>query len=111
MYWEEGDALDLKWQGWLKGGIKSKFQKSLGLQTKSKKNPWTKIKPPKNHMPNFQALRTGRNNLCKISLVVLYSQDYVAKCHYSIVNFQITPKQLLDSKIFLHPWNPSWDLG
>ena len=42
-----GSTPDFKWQGWSNGGNNQNPQKSLRLQTKPPKNPWTKIQPPK----------------------------------------------------------------
>ena len=39
----QGATPDFKWQGWSKGGKNQNSKKSLGLQTKPKKTPWTKI--------------------------------------------------------------------
>jgi len=44
------------------GGKNQNPKKSLGLPTKPKKIPGPKINPPKNPMPNFQALKISRND-------------------------------------------------
>ena len=53
-----------KWQGWSNGGKNKPPQEIPSASNKTPQNPWTKIQPPKNPTPNFQAIkisRSGRN--------------------------------------------------
>ena len=62
--WGGGGIPYFKWQGWSNGGKNKTPQEIPSASNKTPQNPWTKIQPPKNPTPNFQAIkisRSGRN--------------------------------------------------
>ena len=58
---------------------KIKIQKNRSCFKQNSKNPWTKIQPPKNPMPNFRAMKILERRDCRRTiLVLLYSRNYAA---------------------------------